>query len=166
MIFLWHAIMAYFIWAWVVRGKDVGVLQKQILWAFVTASLASAIVTLFPALNHNLGLWPHSDCFVRNSWSGSHFPAIGVMIDRFVLLPLSWLAIFAFNTWTVVHLRRQTQRLLALPSVKRLQLRLVSITAAFTVIWAMMSIPLYLNTRTFPLEVSSRGGRGLEQSLT
>jgi hypothetical protein len=152
MIFFWHAIMAYLIWAWVVRERDVDVLQSRIPVAFVTTSLLCAGLTILPIYHKNFGLWPHSDCFVRESWWGPHKPATGVMIDRMILLPLSWLAILVFNTWTVIHLRGEMQRFLVLTSVRRLQMRLVVITAAFVLIWALMSIPIYLNKRNFALE--------------
>lgn len=177
--FFWHAIMAFFIWAWVVRDRDVGMLQRQVPLAFALASLVSAGVTVIPIRNHNLGLWPHrygydaeskhrnlnpshtdtppplpSDCFVRKSWWGPHQPTTGVMLDRMILLPLSWLAILVFNVWSIIHLRGETGRFLTLTSIKRLQLRLVLITVTFIVIWVLMSIPLYANTRTFALELS------------
>lgn len=59
MLYFWHAIMAYFIWAWVVRNRDVGALQRQIPWSFALAATISACVTAIPVHNHNLGLWPH-----------------------------------------------------------------------------------------------------------
>lgn len=101
----------------------------------------------------------HSDCFVRKSWWGPHTLATGVMLDRMILMPLCWLAILVFNAWTVVYLRGETGRFMALTSVKRLQLRLVLITAAFIVIWGLMSIPLYANNRTFALEFGVKVGR-------
>ena len=59
MLFFWHAIMAYFIWAWVVRERDVGTLQSRIPLVFGLAAAVSAGVTVIPIYNNNLGLWPH-----------------------------------------------------------------------------------------------------------
>lgn len=161
MVYFWHAAMAYFIWAWVVRDRDVDLLRGQIRWAFAVVAFVSAVATAFPIYNKNLGLWPHSDCFVRNSWWGPHTPATGVLIDRMILMPLSWLVILVFNTWIIVRLRSETGRFMVISSVKRLQLRLVLITVAFIVVWVMMSIPLYSNTRTFALELSVKWAFGI-----
>lgn len=58
-LYFWHAIMAYFIWAWVVRNRDLGALQGQIPWAFALSAIIAACLTAVPAFNRNLGLWPH-----------------------------------------------------------------------------------------------------------
>lgn len=117
--------MAYFIWAWVVRQRDVDVLQSQIPVAFGVAALVAASVESFAIYNKNMGLWPHSDCFVRESWWGPGRPATSIMLDRMILMPLCWLAILIFNGWTIIHLRGETRRILRSLSVKRLQMRLV-----------------------------------------
>lgn len=70
-----------------------------------------------------------------------------------VLMPISWVVILIFNMWTIIHLRGETGHFMTLTSVKWLQLRLLLITAAFIVIWVLMSIPLYTNKRTFALEI-------------
>lgn len=70
-----------------------------------------------------------------------------------IFMPFSWVVIFVFNMWTIIHLRRETGHFMALTSVKRLQLRLLLITATFLVLWVLMSIPLYANNRTFALEI-------------
>lgn len=116
--------MAYFIWAWVVRQRDVDVLQSQIPWAFVVNGMVAGSIVVVSIYNRNLGLWPHSDCFVRQSWYGRK-PATNLLLDRMILMPLCWFAILVFNGWTIIHLRGEARRILRSTSVKRLQMRLV-----------------------------------------
>lgn len=161
MIFCWHFVIACMIWLWIVRGKQVEVLQRYIPCVFTGAAVASAVATAVPILNHNLGLWSESECFVRRAWSGPNTPAPGLLIDRMVLLPGFWLAILVFNFSTVRRLRAETQRFYAVSSVKRLQLRLVLITFAFVLIWIPYSIPFYLKKRSFELELAVKWGYGI-----
>ena len=90
---------------------------------------------------------------MRESWWGPGKPATGVLLDRMILMPMSWVVILFFNTWTIIHLRGETGHIMTLTSIKRLQLRLVLLTAAFIVIWVLISIPLYADKRTFALEI-------------
>lgn len=161
MIFLTHVSMAYFIWAWVVRKREVGVLQSQVPWAFAGTVLLSAGLTMVPIYNRNLGLWSYADCFVRRSGFDPRRPAPGIIADRWVVLPLSWLAVLVLNGWTIYRLRRETRRLYELSSVKRLQLRLMLITVAFSVLWLAYLLSSYIKRRTFALEFWTKWAFGI-----
>lgn len=50
-----------------------------------------------------------------------------IQIDRMIMLPMSWAAILFFNASSFLHLRGEMQRFLRLSSIKRLQMRLVSL---------------------------------------
>jgi len=105
-----------------------------------------------PIVHSNLGLWPHSDCFVRQSWKTSREPMLGVLLDRMIILPLCWFIMVVYNCSTVDYSRRKSlQQYGGVHSIKRLQVRLVLITTVFAVMWTLQSIPLYLDRRTFAL---------------
>jgi hypothetical protein len=109
LIFLYHAAIAYLIKAWV-RGEDLGLLHRRFVCCLVGCLCASAVLTAVPVSEQNLGLWPHSDCFVRRSWVSSRRPSNAILVDRMLLLPASWLFIVVQNATTIYRLRKDYSR--------------------------------------------------------
>lgn len=162
MIFTWHGVMAFLIWEWIVRQKDMDLLTRRLCYLFPTCVVLTAAMTTVPVVHSNLGLWPHSDCFIRRSWKTSHEPMLGVLLDRMVILPLCWLVVVVLNCSTVHFLRKESlQQYGGVHSIMRLQMRLVLITTVFALVWILQSIPLYLDRRTFALELSTKWAFGI-----
>lgn len=162
MIFMWHGVMAYVIWAWIVHQKDMAVLTRRLWYLLPACSTVAAFLTLVPVINGNLGLWPNSDCFVRQSWKTPHEPMLGVLLNRMVVLPVCWLVVVILNCSTVRYLRREPlQYYGAVHSIKRLQVRLVLITTVFALMWTLQSVPLYLDQRTFALDLATTWAFGI-----
>ena len=162
MIFTWHTSMAYFIWAWIVRRRDVNMLLCRLWHALAVCMVLSALVIVAPIVNKNLGLYDHTGCYVRHTWSEvSHQYMLGVMLNRMVILPSCWLLILVLNIWTVQHLRMESRRYCALSSVRNLQVRLLVLTTIFPVVWFLQYLPLYMRKRTLALELGFRWAYGI-----
>jgi hypothetical protein len=162
MIFSWHAVMAFCIWEWIVRRKDMDLLKRRLCYLLPTCMVLAAAMTTLPIVHKNLGLWPHSDCFIQQSWKTPHEPMLGILLNRMIILPLCWLVVVALNCSTVYYLRRESlQQYGGVHSIKRLQVRLVLITTVFALVWTLQSVPLYLDRRTFALEFSTKWAFGI-----
>ena len=153
MVFLWHTVMSFTVWAWLVRQTEAGLLVRRLGHALAGCIAASVLISVAPIVHGNLGLWDHNRCFVRRAWQGpGHTPLLGILLNRMVLLPLCGTTIIVLNGWTVHHLRKEAIRYHALESVKRLQTRLLIMTTTFVIMWTMQSIPIYIDKNSYALE--------------
>ena len=84
MIYSWHAVIAYFMWSWVVRKAPVASLNRQVPCLLVASVALSSLATLAPISERNLGLRPHNNCWLRKVWKTETEPMVSTLIQRMV----------------------------------------------------------------------------------
>jgi hypothetical protein len=85
-MYLWQCSIAWATWAWIVRRRSLGFINTILLWIIPMIVVASGLVLAVAIWEKNLGLWPHSNCFITRAWArhadGSLRPSLAIMVDK------------------------------------------------------------------------------------
>jgi hypothetical protein len=108
-VYAWHVVISYTIWAWVVRRLPLPVLLRWLPRSLLASVLLGVLDTLPPMLEQNFGAVPQSSCYLLRAWRSGHTPMPSVLIDKMLLLPLACLVIAAFNFSTVRYMARKAR---------------------------------------------------------
>lgn len=145
---MWHAVLAWKIWSWIYRRQPVYRLQRILGYSFWACLAVATALTAVPVAQRSIGLTPHANCFLSSLYLRHHKPSLSFVLDRWIVLPICWLVVLLFNSWSIYVLRTETRYL----SAKRLQTRLLLVTISFSVLWGLMMAPLYMEVPSFQVD--------------
>lgn len=125
MVYIWHAVISYSIFAWVVGRLPLPTLSARLPWLLGGTLILAMLDTSVPIIENDLGLRRFSSCYLaRTHRNGGSMPTFSILIDKIILLPLCCLLIAFFNIYTVVYMARKARQFGHHdPAVDRLKVR-------------------------------------------
>ena len=103
--------MAWLIFAWVVRKDSMAYLNRRLRYFVVITLLVAFGLGFVPMLEGELGLMPHSHCFLSRVKDEQGYPTLSIIINCMIALGFSCALVILFNTWTVYVLHREGRHL-------------------------------------------------------